>query len=185
VQVWGFGATIERLPAIRADPCRSRVQASSNNDFTRAVIGSNLGIPRNYTEAIMLRLCTLQLTLLLICLIPDAAAQAPADLEEAMQRRSQAVLNADGATWDRYTADDFTVVLADGKLMNKRERLALMKTQKPRRSSSPEQVQIKHYGETYVRRFLGENGWVMEVWTKDKGGKWRVSAVQVTTAAQK
>jgi hypothetical protein len=133
----------------------------------------------------MLRLCTLQLTLLLICLISDAAAQTPADLEEAMQRRSQAVLNADGATWDRYTADDFTVVLQDGRLMNKGQRLALMKTQKPRRSSSPEQVQIKHYSETYVRRFLGDNGWVMEVWTKDKGGKWRVSAVQVTPAAQK
>jgi hypothetical protein len=136
-------------------------------------------------EAIMLRLCILQLTLLLICLIPDAAAQAPADLEEAMQRRSQAVLSADGATWDRYTADDFTVVLPNGKLMNKSERLALMKTQKPRRSSSPEQVQIKHYGETYVRRFLGDNGWVMEVWTKGKDGRWRVSAVQVTTAAPK
>jgi hypothetical protein len=133
----------------------------------------------------MLRLCILQLTLLLICLIPDVAAQAPADLEEAMRLRSQAVLNADGATWDKYTAADFTVVLPDGKLMNKGERLALMKTQKPRRSPPPEQVQIKHYGETYVRRFLADNGWVMEVWTKDKDGKWRVSAVQVTPAAKK
>jgi len=133
----------------------------------------------------MLRLSILQLTLLLICLIPDAAAQAPADLEEAMRLRSQAVLNADGATWDKYTADDFTVVLPNGKLMNKGERLALMKTQKPRRSAPPEQVQVKHYGETYVRRFLGDIGWVMEVWTKDKDGKWRVSAVQVTPAAKK
>jgi hypothetical protein len=82
-----------------------------------------------------------------------------------MRLRSQAVLKADGAIWDKYTADDFTVVLPDGKLMSKAERLALMKTQKPRRGSPPEQVQIKHYGETYVRRFLGDNGWVMEVWT--------------------
>jgi hypothetical protein len=133
----------------------------------------------------MLRLCILQLTLLLICVIPDAAAQAPADLEDAMRLRSQAVLNADGATWDKYTADDFTVVLPNGKLMNKSQRLALMKTQKPRRSAPPEQVQVKHYDETYVRRFLGDNGWVMEVWTKDKDGKWRVSAVQVTQAAKK
>jgi hypothetical protein len=133
----------------------------------------------------MLRLCILQLTLLLICVVPDAAAQAPADLEEVMRLRSQAVLNADGATWDKYTADDFTVVLPNGKLMNKSERLALMKTQKPRRSAPPERVQVKHYDETYVRRFLGDNGWVMEVWTKDKDGKWRVSAVQVTPAAKK
>jgi hypothetical protein len=133
----------------------------------------------------MLRLCTLQLTLLLLCLIPDAAAQAPADLEEAMRLRTQAVVNADGATWDKYTADDFTVVLANGKMMNKAERLAQMKTQKPARLSPPEQVQVKHYEETYVRRFLGNNGWVLEVWTKDDKGKWRVSAVQVTPATKK
>jgi hypothetical protein len=132
----------------------------------------------------MLRLCTLQLTLLLICLIPDAAAQAPADLEEAMRLRTQAVVNADGATWDKYTAADFTVVRADGKMMNKADRLAQLKTQKPARLSPPQQVQIKHYGETYVRRFLGSNGWVLEVWTKDNSGKWRVSAVQVTPAAK-
>ena len=133
----------------------------------------------------MLRLCALQLTLLLICLIPDLSAQAPADLEEAMRLRGQAVVNADAATWDKYTADDFTVVLADGKMMNKSERIALMKTQKPTRRSAPQQVQVKHYDETYVRRFLGDNGWVLEVWTKDNSGKWRVSAVQVTPAAKK
>jgi hypothetical protein len=133
----------------------------------------------------MLRLCTLQLVLLLSALIPAAVAQVPAELEEAMRRRTQAVVNADGGTWDKYTADDFTVVLADGKMMNKSERLSLMKTQKPSRLTPPEQVQIKHYDETYVRRFLGSRGWVMEVWTRDNGGKWRVSAVQVTPAAKK
>ena len=132
----------------------------------------------------MLRLCPLQLLLLLGTVLP-AAAQAPADLEEAMRLRSQAVVNADAATWDKYTADDFTVVLPDGKMLNKSERLALMKTQKPARRSPPQQVQLKHYDETYVRRFLGENGWIIEVWTKDKNGKWQVSAVQVTSAAKK
>jgi hypothetical protein len=133
----------------------------------------------------MLRLCPLQLILLLICLVPDLSAQAPADLEEAMRVRTQAVVNADGATWDKYTADDFTVVLADGSMMNKAERLARMKTEKPSRLTPPQQVQVKHYDETYVRRFQGSRGWVMEVWTKDNSGKWRVSAVQVTPAAKK
>jgi hypothetical protein len=132
----------------------------------------------------MLRSCLLQLILLLTGLVPAAVAQAPADLEEAMRLRSQAVVKGDGPTWDRYTADDFTVVLADGKMMNKSERLAQMKTQKPTRRSPPQQVQLKHYEETYVRRFLGDNGWVLEVWTKDSSGKWRVSAVQVTPAAK-
>jgi hypothetical protein len=133
----------------------------------------------------MLRLCILQLSLLLIYLVPDATAQAPADLEEAMRLRVQAVANADGATWDKYTADDFTVVLADGKMMNKSERLAQLKSQKPAPRSPPQQVQIKHYEETYIRRFLSNNGWVLEIWTKDNSGKWRVSAVQVTRAAKK
>jgi hypothetical protein len=132
----------------------------------------------------MLRFCPFQLLLFLLWAASPAGAQTPADLEEAMRLRSQAVVNADGAAWDKYTAEDFTVVLPDGKMMNKSERLALMKTQKPTRRSSPQQVQVKHYTETYVRRFLGDNGWVMEVWTKDKSGKWRVSAVQVTAAKE-
>jgi hypothetical protein len=132
----------------------------------------------------MLRLCPLQLLVLLLGAASAASAQMPAELEEAMRLRSQAVVNSDGATWTKYTADDFTVVLPDGRLMNKSERLAWMKTQKPARRSAPQRIQVKHYDETYVRRFLGENGWVMEVWTRDKNGKWRVSAVQVTAAAK-
>ena len=125
------------------------------------------------------------LSLGLFCLLPKpAAGQEPAELRDAMSRRGQAVANADAAAWDRFTAEDFTVVLPDGHFMSKAERLAQMKTQKPRRRSAPQQEQVKHYNETYVRRFLGDNGWVMEVWTKD-GDKWRVSAVQVTPAAKK
>jgi uncharacterized protein DUF4440 len=133
----------------------------------------------------MLRIHSFLLSLSLIGLLPNlTSAQAPAELQEAMRLRSQAVATADAATWDRFTAEDFTVVLPDGHLMNKAERLARMKAQKPQRRSSPQQEQIKHYDETYVRRFLGDNGWVLEVWTKD-AGKWRVSAVQVTPAAKK
>jgi hypothetical protein len=101
-----------------------------------------------------------------------------------MRLRGQAVAQADAATWDRLTAEDFTVVLPDGKLLTKAERLAQLKTQKPARRSPPQQEQIKHYSETFVRRFLSDNGWVLEVWTK-QGGKWRVSAVQVTPVAEK
>jgi uncharacterized protein DUF4440 len=133
----------------------------------------------------MVRIYPFFLSLALIGLLPSfTAAQAPAELQEAMRLRGQAVASADAATWERFTAEDFTVVLPDGRLRNKAERLAQMKTQKPQRRSSPQQEQIKHYDETYVRRFLGDNGWVLEVWTKD-GDKWRVSAVQVTPAAKK
>jgi hypothetical protein len=76
-----------------------------------------------------------------------------------------------------------SVVRQDGTMLTKVQRLAQLKTEKPVRRSPPQQEQIKHYGETYVRRFLGDTGWVLEVWTKDSG-RWRVSAVQVTPAAE-
>jgi hypothetical protein len=128
----------------------------------------------------------LPLTFLVVCLLPSAGiAQAPSDLQEAMRQRTDAVINADAATWDRLTADDFTVVLASGTFLTKGQRLALLKTEKPRPRAALQQEQIKHYGETFVRRFLGNRGWVLEVWTKGDDGKWRVAAVQVTPAAKK
>lgn len=133
----------------------------------------------------MFRAYAFPLALVLSGLIPNlTSAQTPPELQEAMRARSQAVAQANAATWDGLTADDFTVVLPDGSMLTKAQRLAQFKTQKPVRRSPPQQEQIKHYGETYVRRFLGDNGWVLEVWTKDSG-KWRVSAVQVTPAAKK
>jgi hypothetical protein len=133
----------------------------------------------------MLRAYSVLLSLVLSSVTASLGlAQAPPELREAMRLRSESVAQADATTWDRFTAEDFTVVLPNGTMLNKADRLAQFKTQKPRRRSPPQQEQVKHYSETFVRRFLGDNGWVLEVWTKD-GGKWRVSAVQVTPAAKK
>jgi hypothetical protein len=137
-------------------------------------------------EDTMLRGYGFTLSLALATLSPTLAiAQAPAELQDAMRQRSQAVASADAATWDGLTADDFTVVLPNGLMLTKGQRLALLKKEKPRHQTALQQEQIKHYGETYVRRFRGDRGWVLEVWTKDAAGKWRVSAVQVTSAAKK
>jgi hypothetical protein len=55
------------------------------------------------------------------CLIPTVlSAQVPAELRELMRTRDEAIAKADGPTWDRLTADGFTVVLADGVLRTKR-----------------------------------------------------------------
>ncbi len=63
------------------------------------------------------------LTFAVTCLVPSAmAAQVPPELREAMRARDEAVAKADAATWDRFTTDDFTVVLADGTLLTKAER---------------------------------------------------------------
>ena len=124
----------------------------------------------------------LRLAFTLSCLTPGSiAAQVPAELQEAMQARDQAVAKVDAATWDRLTADDFTVVGQDGILMTKAERLAQFKTQSPTTAMPHLQEQIKHYSDVFVRRFRRGDLWILDVWVKDAGG-WRVAAVQVSTA---
>jgi hypothetical protein len=111
-----------------------------------------------------------------------AVAQVPADLQKTMDERDHAVANIDAAAWDRLTADDFTLVDDTGAFMNKAQRLAQFKMQKPTPYAAPQRVQIKKYGDAYVRRFLnGGNLWVMDIWVHQPTG-WKVAAVQTTTA---
>jgi hypothetical protein len=48
-----------------------------------------------------------------------SASDVPPDLREAMQARLNAVWSKDATAWSRLTADEFTVVLPDGTLINK------------------------------------------------------------------
>jgi ketosteroid isomerase-like protein len=128
----------------------------------------------------------LRVGFMLSCLVSTPTiAQVPADLREAMRARDEAVAKADAATWDRLTADDFTVVQADGILMTKAERLAQFKTQQAMTPQPARQEQIKHYGDIFVRRALvhvrSGDAWVLDIWVKYATG-WRVTAVQVTSA---
>ena len=129
----------------------------------------------------------LRLAFTLSCLVPTTmTAQVPAELREAMRARDEAVAKADSATWDRLTTDDFTVVLADGSLLTKAERLAQFKTQQATTPTAAQQEQIKHVGDVFVRRALRQvrntgAAWVLDIWVKDAKG-WRVAAVQVTSA---
>jgi hypothetical protein len=60
-----------------------------------------------------------------------AAQEVPADLQEAIRLRAQAVAKKDAAVWDRLTTADFTTVLEDGRLQTKAERLTQLKGEKP------------------------------------------------------
>ena len=105
----------------------------------------------------------------------------PAELQEAMRARDEAIAKADADTWDRFTTADFTDVRTDGILMTRAERLALLETQTPTTPVLREQVQIKHYDDVYVRRSRTVDAWVLDIWVKD-AGVWRVVAAQITTA---
>src|SRR5687768_13189166 len=104
--------------------------ASKRTSWRSSGPGRSARHPTAYPEANMVQ--RLPLTFLVVCLLPGAGiAQAPSDLQEAMRQRTDAVVNADAATWERLTADDFTVVLANGTFLTKGQRLALLKTEKP------------------------------------------------------
>ena len=132
-------------------------------------------------------------------------AQVPADLANAIGTRDRAELAFDPVTWGRLTADDFTIVLADGTLMTKAQQLAQLESQgrvrceacvllpvfyidgRPvsegaavRVSGYPEE-QIARHGNVFARRFHRAGNWILEIWVKDQG-EWRVQMTQITSA---
>lgn len=114
------------------------------------------------------------------------AAEVPADLQEAIRTRQEAVANRDAATWDRLTTADFTLVDASGRISTKAERLAQLKEEGL--SETPPKLQQEHftrYGDTVIQRKLTARGsWIISVWVRD-GQAWRVAAVQVTASTKK
>jgi uncharacterized protein DUF4440 len=123
--------------------------------------------------------------LVFACLACTAlSAQVPSDLQQAIRQRQRAVESADGTTWDRLTAKEFTVVGTDGRLLTKAERLAALKQQKPQTTpTSRSQEQIQVHGNTAIERVRSGNLWVIQVWVKQPQG-WQVVATQLTTATQ-
>jgi hypothetical protein len=95
-----------------------------------------------------------------------------------MQDRLEAVWTKDAATWARLTSDEFTLVVPEGTLMTKEQRLAALKTEKPEPNHALRNEQTHMYGDTAVHRFVDGSEWVLEVWHLEAGG-WRVVAAQV------
>ena len=130
----------------------------------------------------MIRLRLLAALLLVVGSAPRMGlAQVPADLREAMKARDQAASAKDAETWDRLTHEDFTVVLGDGVLRTKAERLAHLKTQRPTPWVAPTQETVTVRGEIAVQRFRSTDTWDIVIWVKDAKG-WRVIAAQDTPA---
>ena len=124
----------------------------------------------------------LKSTLVVITLCCSLAIAAeptiPDELRQAMAARYEAVCKIDAATWSRLTADEFTVVVPEGKLLTKSERLEALKKERARPVPSIQQETIHRYGDTIVRRFIDDNEWILEIWVQEQG-VWRVVAAQV------
>ena len=120
-------------------------------------------------------------TSLLLCIPSVAAAQVPQDLREAMQARVSAVWKKDTTDWSRLTADEFTVVVPEGRLQTKADRLTALAAEPPEPPHALKSERIHVYGDAAVRRFIDGSEWVLEVWIRQKG-VWRVIASQVNLA---
>jgi len=116
--------------------------------------------------------------LVLLCAPNMGAAQVPQDLREAMQARVEAVWKKDAVAWSRLTADEFTVVVPEGRLQTKADRLASLAAEPPEPAHALGSEEIHMYGDAAVRRFIDGNEWVLELWVRQKG-VWRVIAAQV------
>ena len=116
----------------------------------------------------------------------QAAQNIPADLQEAIRLRAQAVAKKDAAVWDRLTTPDFTTVLEDGRLQTKGERLTQLKGETPEALPPPPLAErFSTHGNTVIQRTQGQDrSWVITVWIKEVQD-WRVAAVQITPAPTK
>ena len=112
--------------------------------------------------------------------LSPAQVPPPADLRAAARARWDALSRADAATWDRLTADSFTVTFPNGQVLTKADRIPQIKAQQP---TQPQPFEREHYQSVrngFVHRYRSGDAAVMEVWTKERGA-WRVAAVQVAT----
>ena len=126
----------------------------------------------------MRRLFAILTTSVLLCAPIIGVAQVPQDLRDAMQARVAAVWKKDAVVWSRLTGDEFTVVVPEGRLQAKAERLAALAAEPPEPAHTLRSEQIHIYGDAAFRRFIDGNEWVLEVWVRQEG-VWRVVAAQV------
>ena len=122
--------------------------------------------------------CASTALLILVLLPVSSRGQAPPELRQAMQQRLEAVWSKNAATWARLTSDEFTLVVPEGTLMTKEQRLAALKTEKPEPNHALRNERTHMYGDTAVHRFVDGSEWVLEVWHLENG-VWRVVAAQV------
>lgn len=121
------------------------------------------------------------LTLVLSISGGSPGAQVPQPLRDAMQARLEAVWKKDAVNWSRLTADEFTVVVPEGMVQTKIDRLAALKKEKPEPVHTITREQVQQYGDAVVHRFMDGSEWVLEVWIRQNGA-WRVVAAQVNLA---
>ena len=108
-----------------------------------------------------------------------AQTRVPPDLRKAMDQRIAAVAQADVATWDRLTADNFVQILPDGTTRTKAQRLAVLRASQPGPAAIVTNEHVQMLGNTALQRYQVPGVWVLAIWTMNRG-MWRVTLTQVS-----
>jgi len=117
--------------------------------------------------------------LLAVLAVTQAQTRVPPDLRKAMDQRIAAGAQADVATWDRLTADNFVLILPDGSVRSKAERLAQLRAAQPGPAAIVTNERVLMLGNTAVQRFQIPGSWVLAIWTMNRGA-WRVTLAQTS-----
>ena len=125
------------------------------------------------------------------------AQSVPSAFTKARAERDAAMKSNDANVYGRYTIDDFVVVMPDGGMQTKADRMALMaKAPKPAQSTpAPEQPAsardekiIPVGSDTIILHWIapiqGKDARFTEVWVKGSAG-WKVAGAHVSMIQQK
>ena len=123
---------------------------------------------------------------------PAASGQGQPEkaLQDASATRVKAIASGDAEGWGKYTTDDFMVILADGNMKTKAQRMTEIKgtTTPPAGADTPADPKWRMYGpntaiSTQQATLDGKPTWITNVWVKQEGA-WKVATVQLTNIAK-
>ena len=125
----------------------------------------------------------------LICGSTMCAQSLPPDFKKAQEERSAAMSRGDAKVYGRYTMDNFVVVMPDGSMQTRSDRMtAMAKAATPEQLGPPRDEKATVAGDTIILNWLsaiqGKDARFTEVWVKI-GGRWKVAGAHVSMIQQK
>jgi Domain of unknown function (DUF4440) len=110
-------------------------------------------------------------------------AQSSASLRSAAKARSVALDDGNAKVWAKYTTDDFQVILADGSVKSKQQRVAEIEGH-PRTKVTMSDEHWRVYGGTAIETSRSDAAddkplRITQVWVRDHG-TWKTASVQLT-----
>jgi ketosteroid isomerase-like protein len=125
----------------------------------------------------------------LLCGSSLSAQSLPPDFKKAQEERSAAMSRGDAKVYGRYTIDDFVVVMPDGSMQTKSDRMAAMaKAATPEQLGPARDEKATVAGDTIILNWIsaiqGKDARFTEVWVKISGS-WKVAGAHVSMIQKK